>query len=570
MYKIGKDTIYHVDDETGEKTIFCEKVAIEKTFVDILRGKQEIEIAVHAKSGKVSDRFPRSVLTENVIGALTDYGLSLVNMPDNNVVIQKLLLHSESPQNVVFEHKQLGFTKVDGKLAFLAHHPIGIDSSLKATSEFVFPEMTAPMGTFEDWREVMVKEVVGHPNMELGFSLGVTAPIVYLLRMQKVIDTNPIFGIIGASSTAKTTLMRVIASVYGSPDETTGLLRDLNATENGFVQTLAGCQGLPAIIDEATLQPNWDFTTFLYTAPKGKSKLRCNADGTLKEQMKFFTTVIISGEKSLFNQTQKNRGLYARLAEYQLRWADGPEHAKRLRDGISKNYGTAAPYLIGWLMKHQKLISMLYKNEVKEMLKQKETNDGVEIRLLHTYALITTAAIVAKHTLRLNFDVPGIRKLLLNLHDGQFDTTTPAEAMYREIEAGILANRTKFRNKDDKKLPYGLKQDLWGQFDTYKREPVVYVTLTGLEEILNGLNRLDDTLMRQMRDEGYQVYFHDRFLKYATVGDGKPACYCFKMKMGKNPPTEEEKEYDRKMEETLARLAKEHALKKATKSCLDI
>ena len=308
----------------------------------------------------------------------------------------------------------------------------------------------------------------------------------------------------------------------------------------------------------------------MYTAPKGKSKLRCNSDGTLKEQMKFFTSVIISGEKSLFSQTQKNRGLYARLVEYQLRWADNAEHAQRLRDGITKNYGVAAPYLLDWLIKHRKLVVLLYKREVEQMLALKETDDGVETRLLHTYALITTAARVAKHTLRLDFDIVGMRKLLIRLHEEQFDVITPAEALYREIEAGIMANRRKFRDKQDMKTPIPFKEDLWGEFDVYKRNEVVYITTKGLQEILGDINRLDDPMMRQMRDEGYQVYFTNRFLKYVTINDSRPACYCFRVRMGKNPLTEEEKKRQEKMAETLERMAKEHALKKATKSCLDI
>ena len=73
-----------------------------------------------------------------------------------------------------------------------------------ASSCYSVPSKTAPSGTFEAWRKLMVNEAVSRPNMELILALGAVAPVAHLLREAGIISLIPMFALIGHSSTGKT------------------------------------------------------------------------------------------------------------------------------------------------------------------------------------------------------------------------------------------------------------------------------------------------------------------------------------------------------------------------------
>lgn len=165
------------------------------------------------------------------------------------------------------------------------------------------------------WGKAIVeKDVLGHPNMELALAIGVSAPTASLLQEVGLFTEVPLWGIIGESSTGKTTALRLMASVFGSPKEGTGLIKDFHATDTAIFAMLQDC-GMIHLFDEATLRERDNFSSMLYSLSKGVDKLRCNSDGTLKERQSFSGSVVITGEQSLLEQSSVNLGLYARMVE---------------------------------------------------------------------------------------------------------------------------------------------------------------------------------------------------------------------------------------------------------------
>ena len=84
----------------------------------------------------------------------------------------------------------------------------------------------------------------------------------------RVISLIPIVAFIGRSSTGKTVSLKTLSSVWGSPEESMGMISDLNATQNAFFAQLGNCIGLPSIFDETSAVPEWDFTKMVYNLPK--------------------------------------------------------------------------------------------------------------------------------------------------------------------------------------------------------------------------------------------------------------------------------------------------------------
>ena len=204
------------------------------------------------------------------------------------------------------------------------------------------PERVCPSGTLEDWLQFIGAQVLGHDNLELALALSVTAPVSYLLKEAGTLSDYPIWALIGDSSTGKTTSLKLIASVWGSPDENNGLLFDLHATENAIYKLMAKNQGVPVLLDETSSVPDWSFDNFLYNLPKGHGKLRCDSKGDLRDTDHFAGAVIFTGEQSLFLQTKMNDGIFARLLEFTLPWTESAAHAHAVEKGSRKFHGTAA------------------------------------------------------------------------------------------------------------------------------------------------------------------------------------------------------------------------------------
>ena len=192
----------------------------------------------------------------------------------------------------------------------------------------------------------MVQNLVcGHTYLELALALSVTALVACTLKAKNLLSDLPIWALIGKSSTGKTTALRLMASIWGSPEDFSGMIYDLHATQNAIYALMEQNQGLPILIDETSGVPEWDFSKFLYHLPKGHDKVRCQTNGMLQQTKLFSGAVIFTGEKSLFDQSNKNDGLYARLIEFELPWTDSARHAEELEYACRCYNGTAAVLL---------------------------------------------------------------------------------------------------------------------------------------------------------------------------------------------------------------------------------
>ena len=161
----------------------------------------------------------------------------------------------------------------------------------------------------------------------------------------------------------------MLASVYGAPNLRDGILSNLNATDNAFCELLSGRNGYPTLIDETSILPTWDFANALYNIPTGRSKLRCDSNGKLKEPKTYSGCIFLTGEYSLFKQLNcdDNSGIRARLLEFSHKWTESAECAEAIEKGCRENYRTAVYPLIEWLIANQDDLAVAYKKRRKKI-----------------------------------------------------------------------------------------------------------------------------------------------------------------------------------------------------------
>ena len=446
IWRVYNHRIEIYDSDKKGYDDYCEEVQVTAVYTDIITKKKKVLISLYdSVTGECTMVMPRSCLNSKVIPMLAEYGLTLLDTPDDNANIQQVLYESAATGAVQgYKHDRLGFCEIDNSLAFLAHHPIGVADPLKAKSEFVVSEKTKPLGTLESWKAVIEAEVIGHPNMELALSLSALAPVAHLLKLSRVISLIPIVAFIGRSSTGKTVSLKTLSSVWGSPEESFGMISDLNATQNAFFAQLGNTIGLPSIFDETSAVPEWDFTKIIYNLPKGRDKLRCDGEGKVRLPIHYSGAIILSGERSLFDQTNESNGLSARLLEITLPWTDDEYHADRLEYGVRHNYGTAVYPLMEWLLAHRDELETLYREEYGLLKQDFICTHGIEDRMIKTYALIAVSARVMNESLDLTINLPSVRNILLDIHSKNKRFSNTPERIFEKMKQWILDNYSKF------------------------------------------------------------------------------------------------------------------------------
>ena len=506
----------------GDYEVLCENVYIYGKTKDFLTGKETVRIA--AEIGPVGDvRFelPRQEIDSKVIPRLLTYGLTCVDNTTNNELLQYILFDSESSAKTKYTHDRLGFVKgSDGKDIFLLHHPVGENVAKKRMSTYKFPDFTKPRGCLVGWKAAVEKYVYGRGFMELALAIGAVAPIAHILLMDNEVSEVPLYALIGDSSSGKTTSLILCASIWYSSK----MVSDFNCTQNAFTAQLSRNRGIPMLIDEASAVPDWNFTNLLYNLPKGCSKLRCSNDGSLRERHYFSGAIVFTGEKSLFEQSDKNRGVDARMLEFNLPWTENAKHADDIIREFGRHYAVAAPVLVEWIMKNKAEVKKVYARAKRSFERHCCDVDNVLKRLFKHCSMIITAAYALNTSLglKLNYEELFATMLYIINEKNKAFKDSP-EKWYADLLAFILDHADCFPEKEN----ILKSRKIWGLKTLYKTEPIVWIRENIFEDFFkeNTTFKIND-IRQLMANKGYIWQDNSRHYKVTkTINGVKVCCY---------------------------------------------
>lgn len=154
------------------------------------------------------------------------------------------------------------------------------------------------------------------------------------------------------SGTGKTTVLRVINSVWGHPELP---LRSPDDTKNSLILRMGILNNLPLTVDELTNLSPEEVSAFLYGITQGRGKDRMNANSnSLRANLTTWATIgILSGNESFYNKLHliKNlpQGEIFRCVEYDMAKVDTLTMAEGraiFDEQLMENYGFAwHPYI---------------------------------------------------------------------------------------------------------------------------------------------------------------------------------------------------------------------------------
>lgn len=519
-YIIKAHGIY-ISDIEGNEWKLCEEVRIVAVLTNRHTNEQRVKVKLYLSTGNsVLVDVARDQLIADPIRILTKYGLTLAPTREYTTTLAEILLETEVSAKRLSYHERLGWSFKKDKRRFFAGEVLGDPSP----STFLHRKKLKAEGSYVNWQQGMSNLLLNRPELQLALAIGACAPIAALLQREHVLELVSIFALIGQSGTGKTTMLTLMSSIWGRIGYQNGIVDTLLDTQNYFFANLGKRHGFPCFIDETSAQPSWDFSGFLYQISMGKEKGRCAADSTPKPVNHWSGAVIFTGERSLFDQTNGNEGLFARLAEFPFQWTADGEEAEKIMDFCSTNHGTAYVPLIEYLL--QLSITDLrnqYDAARDTLLLEITPLTSVDRRLMKQYSMLLMTSRIITKVWQLPINERNIIRLLVETHQGNRLRNRPAY-IYEAIVEQVLANWGKFPNSRE---PVSTVQSIWGERSTYNYQQCVWISANRFEALLQNAGATISTdLLKQLHSCGHLIKVGDRFKVTHTIDRVKVKCYC--------------------------------------------
>lgn len=341
----------------------------------------------------------------NKILELAKYGLDVNAINSKNVIKH---LNNEAIK-VRFQNVTtgLGFVKME------SNHPIYVGSKAYEyiegkmyKSKLVYAGKTnlERKGKLKDSISELNTVLERNPNLQLAVSMGVGALIVGYMRNVGIIQPNIVAHLSGDSSTGKSTALKLAVSLFGNVADANSLFSSWNTTDNAMQEMLAGNEGIPVALDEASMMKTKNHSALIYALSQGKEKQRMFFGKGNNEIRTWNTLIISSGEIPIDDdESDQATGVGVRLVKFDgIQWTASAEEADKVLKYVNSYYGTIGNRAAITIMRlGMEKIKKMHKQEANEIVSL--LNDSkVKERLANTLAVFSVAAKILK---RIGVDV---------------------------------------------------------------------------------------------------------------------------------------------------------------------
>lgn len=520
QFSLGLDGLYAsiTDKKTEEMNTFkvSEPLFVEKTVQNLDTKDVYIVLRYWFKGKFHKIDIGMEQLTPNKLADLLGKGVDVTY--ENQRLISTFLNEQQkvAPHREIY--REVGWHKDEGGVMTFRHH-YELTSSVNPNACNDSKEGSynlEPKGTLDAWREIVHTHVF--PSLPLQFLLciGFSAPLVgYLSKKHDDVGTL-LVHLAGDSTKGKTTGALLATSPFGLPsDKDKGLMKSWNGTKNAVINLLGGNYGIPVILDELSMSNEKSLTSELYVLTSGQEKSRLNDDMKQRKQGTWATTIISTGEQSIFERTNQNVGLTVRAFEFsEVGWTTSAQNADEIRSVIQDNYGHAGQVFIQYLFEQ----GLPYMEEKwvhwQERCAAALPESPFRIRIAKKYASVFASGEIANESLGLGLDLEGILAFLVeNEKERMLQRDIGAKAL-NHITQQFIQHQMNFRQEGDYISPI----NCWGKMFIHSDCIEVAFLKNVLEQQLR-LGGFDDpkVVVRDWKGKGWLVTEGDRATKRTRI-----------------------------------------------------
>jgi len=349
-----------------------------------------------------------AVKPTDVLGILIEHGLELAPNAKSKEHLFSLL-RSWKPRLLMVSVPHGGWADARCRSFILGSRIIGSDQVVPLAVAKGPGRAIGTLNTTDAWRDALGVKCCGNPLMILAVSLAFSGPLLEPLGM-----SGGGLHFRGASSSGKTTLLNLAASVWGGPD----LISQWRATANGLEAVAPTLNGLLLPLDEIAEISARDLNIAVYMLSNGTGKNRMKKDATLADTARWRVSVISSGEISIAEKLREARvdamaGHEVRLidveADARLYGAfdelhgasEGGGFANSILRASHSHYGSVGAEFVEHLVqalaagRAESIQALIRKLTANWLRKLPAAPDAQTERVAARFALIATAGVVA-------------------------------------------------------------------------------------------------------------------------------------------------------------------------------
>ncbi|MCF6777503.1 DUF927 domain-containing protein [Thiotrichales bacterium 19X7-9] len=227
---------------------------------------------------------------------LRDGGLNISDSPDAKRYLKRFLNHIQPRQCLTSVYKT-GWYNQSYVLADKVYNQPKVLPYVFSQDTVTTVKQHLTKGDLENWQKEVSRYAIGNPLMILAISFGFVGPLLNWMGMDN-------FGLhlYGSSSTGKTTLASVLASLWGDQD----FIKRWRVTTNGLEAMAVKHNDGLLILDEIAQVNGHEVDQIAYMLGNGSGKARANRKGNSKKIETFRLAYFSTGELSIVEKIKES------------------------------------------------------------------------------------------------------------------------------------------------------------------------------------------------------------------------------------------------------------------------
>ena len=497
---------YCTTDQNGEMEWYrlCEDFLIAKKTKDLFQNTEVLTILWRDSiaNRKTLASFSRGIIMDKpqFLAYMAGNGFS-ISSSDYDILIEYIYYSEKSNALKEYTYSFLGWINNRKEKVFLCSHLLSLSGKYNAaTYNGHNKKAYIPKGSPETWLHGIETLVIPYHDTTLALILSYISVVLAYLGGE-VVAPEVFIEYTGKSSTGKTTMLQLGASVWGNPNVgcRNSIIGNANATENALVEQLRNSSGIPMFIDETTILNSAVAKNFVYKVTSGVSRLRCKSNGELDELKNWSGALITSTEESMLDKHDPMAGEQVRTLSLNLPFTKSDEHSKELKNLANNNYGFGGiPFVYSVMRLGEKKILKMIKTEQNNFIKALEDSeietDSLVDRRADFMGIIIVTAIILRQTFGFNYVIGEIRALLIDQYCKEQKNADSKQTPYERLKQILLLSPSNFSGQK-------ICQECGKQ--------IAYITTTRFAEICKKIDDIQPRVFAKQLKEQNLLYKHD-------------------------------------------------------------
>ncbi|MFD1031861.1 DUF927 domain-containing protein [Metaplanococcus flavidus] len=520
-YELSKEGLFlqRKNDKTGEISLhwLCDPIFVKEMVQNLDTKEVTITLCYFFQQQYHEWSIGMGQLIPNELLKLSSKGMNIPFSTHKSISDFLMSQQKTAPYREIY--REVGWCFEEGQAPYFRHAEAipQRDKQMATNDEESGNYQLKPRGTLAAWTNMVQEQVLSNTPLEMLLCAGFSSAIVgYLSHRFDDVDSL-LIHLAGDSTKGKTTAALLAVSAFGMPsNKKKGLQKTWNGTANATINMLSGNFGIPLVLDELSMSKSKDLNSEVYVMTSGQEKSRMNDQMTLRKQGTWTTTILSTGEQSIYERTSQNVGLTVRAFEVaNVTWTTSAENADAIRRVIQENYGHAGIAFLSYLFAQDLAIIEEMWEKWQARCIESLQESPFRARIAKKYALVLAAGDLANQALGLSLDIESVLAFLVEQEEERMSSRDIGGKALGYLTQTIIQHQQQFKREGSSGSP----MNCWGKFIPREDDQIEVAFLKNILEDQLRVAGFEDpkVIIRDWAEKGLLVAEGDRKTKRTRI-----------------------------------------------------